>query len=111
MPPPSASFTLRPPGAGVLGLPYALASLGWVFGLIMLTLATLTSAYSAWLLAQLHTLRDGRRVRTLRALGQEIFGRTGRRIISSLQFIDMVSEDVEDASYGRSSAWAMRQCD
>ncbi len=34
---------------------------------------------------QLHTLRDGRRVRTLRALGEAVFGKWGRRAIVSLQ--------------------------
>ncbi len=38
-------------GAGVLGLPYALASLGWVLGILMLALATGASFYSAILLA------------------------------------------------------------
>lgn len=41
--------------------------------------------------AQLHTLHDGRRVRTLRALGEEIWGKRGRRWIVTLQLIDMVS--------------------
>lgn len=77
-------------GAGVLGLPYALASLGWVLGLCVLALATGASAYSAFLLAELHTLRDGRRVRTLRALGEEVWGRRGRRWIMALQLTDMV---------------------
>lgn len=40
---------------------------------------------------QLHTLRDGRRVRTLRALGEEIWGKRGRRWIVTLQIIDMVT--------------------
>lgn len=39
---------------------------------------------------QLHTLRDGRRVRTLRALGEEVWGRRGRRWIMALQLTDMV---------------------
>jgi hypothetical protein len=39
---------------------------------------------------QLHTLRDGRRVRTLRGLAQEVFGRRGRQIVMGLQMIDMV---------------------
>jgi hypothetical protein len=34
------------------GLPYALASLGWVLGLGVLALATGASAYSAFLLAE-----------------------------------------------------------
>lgn len=42
---------------------------------------------------QLHTLRDGRRVRTLRALGEEIWGKRGRRWIVTLQLIDMASGD------------------
>ncbi|KAI7842476.1 hypothetical protein COHA_003830 [Chlorella ohadii] len=80
-------------GAGVLGLPYAMASQGWALGLCMLALATGASAYSAFLLAELHTLRDGRRVRTLRALGEEIWGKRGRRWIVTLQLIDMASGD------------------
>ena len=39
---------------------------------------------------QLHTLRDGRRVRTLRALGDEVWGRRGRRWLMALQLTDMV---------------------
>lgn len=119
------------------GLPYALASLGWVLGLCVLALATGASAYSAFLLAevrggwsclwvraqekfasvtcslacrhsqrlpatrasapQLHTLRDGRRVRTLRALGEEVWGRRGRRWIMALQLTDMVRPAVAAA--------------
>ncbi|GAB4816155.1 hypothetical protein N2152v2_003201 [Parachlorella kessleri] len=77
-------------GAGVLGLPYAIASCGWVLGLLMLTLATATSCYSAFLLAEMHTLRSGRRVRTLRGLAEEVFGKLGRKIVLSLQMVDLV---------------------
>lgn len=39
---------------------------------------------------QMHTLRDGQRVRTLRALAEEVWGRRGRRWIMGLQLTDMV---------------------
>lgn len=77
-------------GAGVLGLPYAFSLLGWVAASLTLALCTATSAYSAYLLGHLHTLKDGRRVRTLRALGEEVWGIWGRRVVITLQFIDMV---------------------
>eukprot|EP00887_Chlorella_sp_A99_P000380 scaffold13.g380.t1 len=74
----------------VLGLPYAFSLLGWVAASLTLALCTATSAYSAYLLGHLHTLKDGRRVRTLRALGEEVWGIWGRRVVITLQFIDMV---------------------
>ena len=58
----------------VLGLPYAMATLGWVPGVLLLAFVTLESAYAAYLLATLHELRDGRRIKTLRALARETCG-------------------------------------
>lgn len=40
-----------PAPTGILGLPYALASLGWVAGTLTLTFITASSCYSAFLLA------------------------------------------------------------
>jgi hypothetical protein len=55
-------------GAGVLGLPYAMASQGWALGICMLALATGASAYSAFLLAE---VRAGLRVACCQRLGQQ----------------------------------------
>lgn len=46
----------------------------------------------------MHTLRDGRRVRTLRALGQEVWGKYGRHVIMTLQMVDMVSGSLNYAA-------------
>lgn len=78
-------------GAGILGLPYAVASLGWVAGLGMLSLLTAASCYSAFLLAELHTLRDGRRMRTLRMLGWEVLGSRGGHMVRAFQFTEMLA--------------------
>ena len=41
---------------------------------------------------QMHTLRNGRRVRTLRGVAEEVFGKLGRKIVLTLQMVDMVSQ-------------------
>ena len=74
---------LLPPLAGILSLPYALASLGWIAGVLILIFVTLESFYSAYLLATLHELRDGRRIQNFRALARETAG-TVRHFLCAL---------------------------
>ncbi|KAI7836584.1 hypothetical protein COHA_009545 [Chlorella ohadii] len=78
-------------GAGILGLPYALASLGWVAGTLILAFITASSCYSAFLLADLHILKDGRRMRTLRGLAREVLGPWGGRTVLAFQFTEMLA--------------------
>ncbi|PRW33689.1 lysine histidine transporter 1-like [Chlorella sorokiniana] len=75
----------------ILGLPYALASLGWVAGTLTLAFITASSCYSAFLLADLHILKDGRRMRTLRGLAREVLGPWGGRTILAFQFTEMLA--------------------
>lgn len=60
-------------GAGVLGLPYAIASLGLAGGLIALTVACIVSLYCSYLLASLHQI-NGKRYNSYRELGEGILG-------------------------------------
>jgi hypothetical protein len=60
-------------GAGVLGLPYAISSLGLATGVLALLVACVVSLYCSYLLAALHQI-DGRRHNSYRALGEHILG-------------------------------------
>lgn len=48
-------------GVGILGLPYAFSCLGWIGGLLALSIATVASLYTSYLLASLHEDKDGHR--------------------------------------------------
>ncbi|GAB4823641.1 hypothetical protein N2152v2_010687 [Parachlorella kessleri] len=91
---PSLLLSDDPDTVKVLGLPYAMATLGWVPGVLLLAFVTLESAYAAYLLATLHELRDGRRIKTLRALARETCGRWGKRVVVALQFFIMIGSDI-----------------
>ncbi len=63
-------------GAGVLGLPSAFSHLGWAGGLSLLSIFTVTSLYTSYLLASLHE-RGDKRYNTYRERGEGIFGALG----------------------------------
>jgi amino acid permease len=60
-------------GAGVLGLPYAIAALGLPGGVLALLLACVVSLWCSYLLAALHQI-DGRRYNSYRSLGEAVLG-------------------------------------
>lgn len=64
--------------AGVLGLPYAFAALGWAGGAIVLVGSLLISMYSFVLLVHLHEVRHHVRAPTRAGEGGAPWGREGR---------------------------------
>eukprot|EP01023_Acetabularia_acetabulum_P058183 TRINITY_DN6838_c0_g2_i3.p1 TRINITY_DN6838_c0_g2~~TRINITY_DN6838_c0_g2_i3.p1 ORF type:complete len:488 (-),score=64.93 TRINITY_DN6838_c0_g2_i3:164-1549(-) len=81
-------------GVGVLGLPYALSSMGWGAGLIMLIIACSVSYYTSYLLVTMHESK-GTRFSRYRDLGAAILGeRGGALIIVPFQFIVLVGLDI-----------------
>lgn len=81
-------------GAGVLSLPYAAACLGWVAATLLLAAVLASSAYSAWLMATLHQLRDGRRTETLIELAGATLGRFGWAFALVFQMLILVLKQV-----------------
>ena len=64
-------------GAGVLTLPSAMASLGYVGGTLTIVLAGLVTLYTAQLLADLYII-NGKRQRTYTQMVLTCFGRRAR---------------------------------
>ncbi|KAL3139320.1 hypothetical protein ABBQ38_003657 [Trebouxia sp. C0009 RCD-2024] len=90
-------------GAGVLGLPYAMALLGWTGGVIVLVLAYLISVWTLWQLCYMHEI-DGRRMNRYHELGQYAFGKTaGLWAIVPFQLIVMIGLDIVYMVTGGSS--------
>lgn len=73
-------------GAGVLGLPYAFSYLGWLGGLLSLTVLFCVSLYTSYLLSELH--EDGNvRFNTYREIGQHVWGeKKGWWAVAPVQF-------------------------
>ncbi len=65
-------------GAGILALPYAMATLGWLFGSLLLICIALASSYSIRLLLQTAQQVGAT---TYEELGHAIFPRFGRRLV------------------------------
>ncbi|KAK7401487.1 hypothetical protein VNO78_13013 [Psophocarpus tetragonolobus] len=61
-------------GAGVLGLPFALAQLGWIPGVFMILLSWILTFYSLWQLINMHELVPGKRFDRYFDLGQHVLG-------------------------------------
>lgn len=77
-------------GAGVLGLPYAMAYLTWPGGVIVLVVSWITSLYTLWQLCAMHEM-DGLRFNRYHELGQYAFGpRLGLWLVVPFQVIVMV---------------------
>ena len=71
-------------GAGVLTLPSAMASLGYVGGTLTIVLAGLVTLYTAQLLADLYII-NGKRHRTYTAMVSTCFGKKGEIAIGIIQ--------------------------
>ncbi|XP_019432090.1 PREDICTED: lysine histidine transporter-like 5 [Lupinus angustifolius] len=61
-------------GAGVLGLPFAIAQLGWVPGVLAIVLSWVVTFYSLWQLVEMHEMVPGRRFDRYFDLGEHVFG-------------------------------------
>ncbi|KAJ4961051.1 hypothetical protein NE237_020961 [Protea cynaroides] len=82
-------------GAGVLGLPYALAGLGWGPGVAILTLSWIITLYTLWQMVEMHEIVPGKRFDRYHELGQHAFGKKpGLWIIVPQQLIVEVGVDI-----------------
>lgn len=61
-------------GAGVLGLPYAMAQLGWGPGVAILVLSWIITLYTLWQMVEMHEMVPGKRFDRYHELGQYAFG-------------------------------------
>lgn len=76
-------------GAGVLSLPYSMASLGWIGGPICFILFAGITLYTAQLLADLYIV-DGKRMRTYTMMVETVMGRPGKIAIGIVQQFNLV---------------------
>lgn len=75
-------------GAGVLTLPSAMASLGYLGGTVTIILAGLVTLYTAQLLADLYII-NGKRQRTYTQMVMTCFGRKGEIAIGVIQLANL----------------------
>ncbi|KAK9114815.1 hypothetical protein Syun_021612 [Stephania yunnanensis] len=82
-------------GAGVLGLPYAMAYLGWGPGVVILLLSWCITLFTLWQMIQLHECIPGVRFDRYYELGQYAFGpKLGPWIVLPQQLIVQVGCDI-----------------
>ncbi|KAI3793895.1 hypothetical protein L1987_36518 [Smallanthus sonchifolius] len=82
-------------GAGVLGLPYALAHLGWGPGLTILFGSWIVTVYTLWQMVEMHEIVPGKRFDRYHELGQHAFGeKLGLFIVVPQQLIVEVGCDI-----------------
>ncbi|XP_016496864.2 lysine histidine transporter 1-like [Nicotiana tabacum] len=82
-------------GAGVLGLPYALAQLGWGAGVAVLVISWIITFYTLWQMVEMHEMVPGKRFDRYHELGQHAFGKKlGLWIIVPQQLIVEVGVDI-----------------
>ncbi|XP_021759328.1 lysine histidine transporter 1-like [Chenopodium quinoa] len=61
-------------GAGILGLPYAMAQLGWGAGVTILVMSWVVTLYTLWQMVEMHEMIPGKRFDRYHELGQYAFG-------------------------------------
>ncbi|GMH25704.1 hypothetical protein Nepgr_027547 [Nepenthes gracilis] len=82
-------------GAGVLGLPSAMASLGWGPGVAVLVLSWVITLFTLWQMVEMHEMVPGRRFDRYHELGQYAFGeKLGLWIVVPQQIIVEVGVDI-----------------
>ncbi|KAL4653194.1 hypothetical protein ACB092_01G285500 [Castanea dentata] len=82
-------------GAGVLGLPSAMASLGWGPGVVILILSWVITLYTLWQMIEMHEMVPGKRFDRYHELGQHAFGeKLGLWIVVPQQLICEVGVDI-----------------
>ncbi|CAA7055379.1 unnamed protein product [Microthlaspi erraticum] len=82
-------------GAGVLGLPFAISQLGWVYGVGAILGSWVITFYTLWQLVELHEAVPGRRFDRYSELGEYAFGpRLGYWIVMPQQMLVQVGTDI-----------------
>ncbi|XP_065875968.1 lysine histidine transporter 2-like [Euphorbia lathyris] len=82
-------------GAGVLSLPYAMASLGWGPGVAILVLSWVITLYTLWQMVEMHEMVPGKRFDRYHELGQHAFGeKLGLWIVVPQQLIVEVGVNI-----------------
>ncbi|KEH25438.1 transmembrane amino acid transporter family protein [Medicago truncatula] len=82
-------------GAGVLGLPFSMAALGWGPGLAILVLSWIITLYTLWQMVEMHEMVPGKRLDTYNELGQHAFGeKLGLWIVMPQQLVVQVGSDI-----------------
>ncbi|RHN50582.1 putative amino acid transporter, transmembrane domain-containing protein [Medicago truncatula] len=82
-------------GAGVLGLPFSMAYLGWGPGLTILLLSWTITLYTLWQMVEMHEMIPGKRFDRYHELGQHAFGeKLGLYIVVPQQLIVEVGGDI-----------------
>ncbi|KAL8193561.1 hypothetical protein R6Q57_026696 [Mikania cordata] len=82
-------------GAGVLGLPHALAQLGWGPGLAVLFTSWIVTLYTLWQMVEMHEIVPGKRFDRYHELGQHAFGKKlGLLIVVPQQLIVEVGVNI-----------------
>ncbi|GJT49370.1 lysine histidine transporter 1-like protein [Tanacetum coccineum] len=82
-------------GAGVLGLPHAIAQLGWGPGLFMLFASWIITLYTLWQMVEMHEMVPGKRFDRYHELGQHAFGeKLGLYIVVPQQLIVEVGVNI-----------------
>eukprot|EP00250_Pteridium_aquilinum_P016776 c23287_g1_i1 orf=388-1740(-) len=82
-------------GAGVLGLPNAMAQLGWGPGVVVLVLSWVITLYTLWQMVEMHEMVPGKRFDRYHELGQEAFGeRLGLWVVVPQQLLVEVGVDI-----------------
>ncbi|KEH15811.1 transmembrane amino acid transporter family protein [Medicago truncatula] len=82
-------------GAGVLGLPYSMAALGWGPGLTILILSWIITLYTLWQMVEMHEMVPGKRFDRYHELGQHAFGeKLGLYIVVPQQLVVEVGVNI-----------------
>ncbi|XP_030450140.1 lysine histidine transporter 1-like [Syzygium oleosum] len=82
-------------GAGMLGLPYAMAALGWGPGVAVLVLSWIITLYTLWQMVEMHEMIPGKRFDRYHELAQHAFGeKLGLYIVVPQQLIVEVGVDI-----------------
>jgi amino acid permease len=82
-------------GAGVLGLPYAMAELGWGPGVAVLVISWVVTLYTLWQMVEMHEMVPGKRFDRYHELGQHAFGeKLGLYIVVPQQLVVEVGVNI-----------------
>lgn len=82
-------------GAGVLGLPFAMAELGWGPGVTVMVVSWIITLYTLWQMVEMHEMVPGKRFDRYHELGQHAFGeKLGLYIVVPQQLIVEVSVNI-----------------
>ncbi|EME27927.1 amino acid transporter, AAAP family [Galdieria sulphuraria] len=74
-------------GAGILAIPYALATMGWLLGILFLVLMCLVYVYCGILLYRMRLMIP--QIRTYGDLGEQVYGTIGRWAVYIVQYSNL----------------------